>query len=39
MNFSSRPGTGTVLEINAYPERLDLNDLNIRAAKHWASRW
>ncbi len=25
--------TGTVLEINAYPERLDLGDLNIRAAK------
>lgn len=25
--------TGTVLEINAYPERLDLNDQNIRKAK------
>jgi len=25
--------TGTVLEINSYPERLDLNDLNIRRAK------
>ncbi|MFP3868493.1 MAG: DNA polymerase/3'-5' exonuclease PolX [Desulfobacteraceae bacterium] len=25
--------TGTVLEINAYPERLDLDDLNIRNAK------
>jgi DNA polymerase (family 10) len=26
--------TGTVLEINAYPERLDLNDLNIRVCKN-----
>jgi DNA polymerase (family 10) len=25
--------TGTVLEIDAYPERLDLNDINIRRAK------
>lgn len=25
--------TGTILEINAYPERLDLNDQNIRRAK------
>jgi len=25
--------TGTILEINAYPERLDLNDQNIRKAK------
>jgi len=25
--------TGTILEINAYPERLDLGDVNIRAAK------
>lgn len=25
--------TGTILEINAYPERLDLNDINIRRAK------
>jgi DNA polymerase (family 10) len=25
--------TGTVLEINSYPERLDLNDINIRKAK------
>jgi DNA polymerase (family 10) len=25
--------TGVVLEINAYPERLDLNDLNILRAK------
>ncbi len=25
--------TGTILEINAYPERLDLNDFNIRRAK------
>jgi len=25
--------TGTILEINAYPERLDLNDRNIRRAK------
>lgn len=25
--------TGTILEINAYPERLDLNDQNIRLAK------
>ena len=24
---------GTILEINAYPERLDLNDINIRRAK------
>jgi DNA polymerase (family 10) len=26
--------TGTILEINAYPERLDLNDQNIRRAKN-----
>jgi DNA polymerase (family 10) len=26
--------TRTVLEINAYPERLDLNDLNIRVCKN-----
>jgi len=26
-------GTGTILEINSYPERLDLNDQNIRRAK------
>jgi DNA polymerase (family 10) len=25
--------TGTILEINAYPERLDLNDVNIKKAK------
>jgi DNA polymerase (family 10) len=25
--------TGTILEINSYPERLDLGDVNIRAAK------
>jgi DNA polymerase (family 10) len=25
--------TGTILEINSYPERLDLNDLNIKKAK------
>jgi len=25
--------TGTILEINAFPERLDLNDQNIRRAK------
>ena len=25
--------TGTILEINSYPERLDLNDVNIRRAK------
>jgi len=25
--------TGTILEINSYPERLDLNDQNIRRAK------
>ena len=25
--------TGTVLEINSYPERLDLNDINIKRAK------
>ena len=25
--------TGTILEINSYPERLDLNDINIRKAK------
>jgi len=25
--------TGTVLEINSYPERLDLNDINIKKAK------
>jgi len=25
--------TGTILEIDAYPERLDLNDINIRRAK------
>jgi DNA polymerase (family 10) len=25
--------TGTILEINSYPERLDLNDKNIRKAK------
>lgn len=25
--------TGTILEINSYPERLDLNDLNIKRAK------
>jgi len=26
-------GTGTILEINSYPERLDLKDVNIRKAK------
>jgi DNA polymerase (family 10) len=25
--------TGTILEINSYPERLDLNDINIKKAK------
>jgi len=25
--------TGTILEINSFPERLDLSDVNIRAAK------
>ncbi len=30
--------TGTVLEINSYPERLDLNDLNIRRAKEMGIR-
>jgi DNA polymerase (family 10) len=25
--------TGTILEINSYPERLDLNDVNIKKAK------
>ena len=25
--------TGTILEINSYPERLELDDVNIRAAK------
>ncbi len=25
--------TGTILEINAFPERLDLNDQNIKKAK------
>ena len=27
-------GTGTVLEINAYPNRLDLSDVNARKAKN-----
>ncbi len=27
-------GTGTVLEINAYPSRLDLSDVNVRKAKN-----
>ena len=31
--FKIAKSTGTVLEINSYPERLDLNDQNIRRAK------
>jgi DNA polymerase (family 10) len=31
--FEAARATGTVLEINAYPERLDLNDLNIHICK------
>ncbi len=31
--FAAAKATRTVLEINSYPERLDLNDHNIRAAK------
>lgn len=32
--FEAAKKTGTVLEINAYPNRLDLNDDNIRRAKN-----
>jgi DNA polymerase (family 10) len=31
--FEAARATGTVMEINAYPERLDLNDLNIHICK------
>ena len=31
--FAAARATGTVLEINAYPERLDLNDVNIHLCK------
>lgn len=31
--FETAKKTGTILEINSYPARLDLNDLNIRRAK------
>jgi len=31
--LAAAQATGTVLEINAYPERLDLNDLNIHTCK------
>jgi DNA polymerase (family X) len=30
--------TGTILEVNSYPERLDLGDVNILAAKHQGVR-
>ncbi len=32
--FEAAKRTGTILEINAYPNRLDLNDENIRRAKN-----
>jgi DNA polymerase (family 10) len=31
--FKNAAGTNTALEINAYPERLDLNDVNARSAR------
>jgi DNA polymerase (family 10) len=31
--FEASKRTGTYLEINAFPERLDLNDFHARAAK------
>jgi DNA polymerase (family 10) len=31
--FKAAKETGTILEINSYPERLDLSDQNIRRAK------
>ena len=31
--FRTAKETGTILEINAFPDRLDLNDQNIRRAK------
>ena len=37
--FKSASDTGTVFEINAHYERLDLHDIYIREAKKWKCRF
>ena len=38
MKVKAAKETGTILEINSFPDRLDLGDVNIRAAKELGIR-